>query len=87
MYEKTGWLPSSGAMIGNHSTAVITDAYMKGLRDFDVKKAYEGMRKNATEATMVPWRDRGQITELEKCYFERGYYPALPVKDDMRVSG
>jgi putative alpha-1,2-mannosidase len=65
-YEETGWLPSSGAMIGNHSTAVIVDAYMKGLRDFNVGKAYEGMKKNAMEATMIPWKDAGHITELEQ---------------------
>ncbi|MDP4174960.1 MAG: GH92 family glycosyl hydrolase [Bacteroidota bacterium] len=81
IYNETGWLPSSGAMIGNHSTSVIVDAYMKGLRNFDVNKAYEGMKKNHMEATMVPWRDKGHITELEKCYFEKGYYPALDVKE------
>lgn len=30
-YDATGWLPSSGAMIGHHSTAVIVDAYFKGV--------------------------------------------------------
>ncbi|MDQ6903180.1 MAG: GH92 family glycosyl hydrolase, partial [Bacteroidota bacterium] len=83
VYEETGWLPSSGAMIGNHSTAVIVDAYMKGLRDFDVEKAYEGMKKNAMEATMIPWRDAGHITELEQCYFDKGFYPALPASGDI----
>jgi putative alpha-1,2-mannosidase len=85
-YEETGWLPSSGAMIGNHSTAVIVDSYMKGLRGFDVEKAYEGMRKNAMEATMIPWKDAGHITELEQCYFDKGFFPALPVRDDAKVS-
>ncbi len=81
-YEETGWLPSSGAMIGNHSTAVIADAYLKGLRDFDVEKAYAGMKKNALEATMIPWKDAGHITELEQCYFDKGFFPALPVDPD-----
>jgi putative alpha-1,2-mannosidase len=85
-YEETGWLPSSGAMIGNHSTAVIVDAYMKGLRDFDIEKAYEGMKKNATEATMIPWRDAGHITELEQCYFDKGFYPALPASGAVTVA-
>jgi putative alpha-1,2-mannosidase len=85
-YEETGWLPSSGAMIGNHSTAVIVDSYMKGLRDFDIEKAYEGMKKNAMEATMIPWKDAGNITELEKCYFDKGFYPALPVREDAKVA-
>ena len=44
-YETSGWLTDSGAMIGHHSTAVIVDAYRKGLRDFDVNKAYEAMKK------------------------------------------
>ncbi|MCP9611394.1 GH92 family glycosyl hydrolase [Coprobacter tertius] len=79
-YEETGWLPSSGAMIGHHSTAVIADAYMRGVRDYDVEKAYEGMKKNALQATMIPWRDSGYVTELEQCYFDKGFYPALPVK-------
>jgi putative alpha-1,2-mannosidase len=83
-YEETGWLPSSGAMIGNHSTAVIVDAYMKGLRDFNVEKAYAGMRKNAMEATMIPWRDAGYITELEQCYFDKGFFPALPVSGNVK---
>ncbi len=83
-YEETGWLPSSGAMIGNHSTAVIADAYLKGLRGFDVEKAYEGMRKNATQATMIPWRDAGHITELEQCYFDKGFYPALPASGEVK---
>lgn len=83
-YDRTGWLTSSGAMIGHHSTAVITEAYLKGLRGFDVEKAYAGMRKNHMEATMIPWKDGGQapLTELEKTYFDKGFYPALPVKDD-----
>jgi putative alpha-1,2-mannosidase len=81
-YEETGWLPSSGAMIGNHATPVILDAYQKGITDFDVQKAYEGMKKNAMEATMIPWRDRGPLTELETVYFEKGFFPALPLGAD-----
>lgn len=88
-YDKTGWLPSSGAMIGHHSTAVIVDAYMKGVRGFDAEKAYEAMRKNATEATMIPWKDGplpgkdNGITKLEQFYFDKGYYPALNTRKDI----
>ncbi|MDR0750003.1 MAG: GH92 family glycosyl hydrolase [Tannerellaceae bacterium] len=81
-YDETGWLPSSGAMIGHHSTPVIVDAYFRGLRDYDVEKAYEAMKKNALEATMIPWKDAMYITELEQCYFDNGFYPALPVRKD-----
>jgi predicted alpha-1,2-mannosidase len=83
MYEQSGWLPSFPAvggeravMIGHHSTALIADAYTKGYRDFDVEKAYAGMKKNATESTMLPWR-RGPLTELDKVYMEKGFFPAL----------
>jgi predicted alpha-1,2-mannosidase len=53
--EQGGWLPIfpmwnsyTSAMIGDHSTAVIADALMKGF-EFDVEKAYRYMRKNAFE--------------------------------------
>ncbi len=81
-YEETGFIPSSGAMIGHHSTSVIVDSYFRGIRDFDVEKAYEGMKKNAMEATMIPWKDGMYITELEQCYFDNGFYPALPTRSD-----
>lgn len=80
MYEQKGWLGDAAlerrVMIGRHETATITDAYMKGFRDFDVEKAYEGMKKNALEATMIPWRN-GSATELDRVYFEKGFFPAL----------
>ena len=83
-YQQTGWLPSSSAMIGHHSTAVIVDAYFRGVRDFDVQLAYEGMKKNHTQATMIPWKDAMYITELEQCYFDKGYFPSLPVRKDFQ---
>jgi predicted alpha-1,2-mannosidase len=83
MYEQSGWLPSfpsvagdQAVMIGHHSSALIADTYAKGYRDFDVEKAYEGMKKNAMEATMLPWR-RGPLTELDHVYQEKGFFPAL----------
>jgi predicted alpha-1,2-mannosidase len=83
MYDGTGWLPTAptiggdrGVMIGHHATPFITDVYRKGYRDFDIEKAYAGMRKNATEATMLPWR-RGPLTELDQVYLQKGFFPAL----------
>jgi predicted alpha-1,2-mannosidase len=83
MYEQSGWMPSfpslggdRAVMIGHHSTALIADAYTKGYRDFDVEKAYEGMKKNAMESTMLPWR-RGGLTELDKVYLDKGFFPSL----------
>lgn len=83
MYEQTGWLPSFPSvggerafMIGHHATPFIVDTYRKGYRDFDVEKAYAAMRKNALEATMLPWR-RGPLTVLDRVYQEKGFFPAL----------
>jgi predicted alpha-1,2-mannosidase len=83
MYEQSGWMPhfpfmqgDLPFMIGNHAASMFADSYFKGFRDFDVEKAYEGVRKNSMQATMLPDR-RGGLTELEHFYFEHGYFPAL----------
>ncbi|MGA7341319.1 MAG: GH92 family glycosyl hydrolase [Terracidiphilus sp.] len=83
MYEQSGWLPSfpsaageQAVMIGHHAAAFILDTYEKGFRDFDVDQAYQAMRKNATEATMLPW-SRGPLTSLDRVYFDKGFFPAL----------
>ncbi|MDP4186339.1 MAG: GH92 family glycosyl hydrolase, partial [Bacteroidota bacterium] len=83
MYEQTSWMPSfpllwgdNPCMTGNHAAAIIADAWFKGVRNFDVVKAYEGLRRNATEATMLPWRN-GKMCRLDSFYVDHGYYPAL----------
>ena len=54
--EQGGWLPIfpawnsyTSAMIGDHVTAMIGDAWMKGTDNFDQELAYRMMRKNAFE--------------------------------------
>lgn len=83
MYQQSGWMPSfpsvageQAVMIGHHAAEFILDLYAKGYRDFDVEQAYEGIRKNATEATLLPW-SRAPLTPLDKIYFEKGFFPAL----------
>ncbi|MEA3477337.1 MAG: GH92 family glycosyl hydrolase, partial [Bacteroidota bacterium] len=83
MYEQNGWMPQfpllhidNPAMHGFHSTIVFLDAWRKGIRDYDVETAYEGIKKNASDATMLPWRN-GPLTELDVFYRENGFYPAL----------
>ncbi len=56
MYKISGRLPRweiqgtlSGHMIGNHALPLILDAYNKGIRSYDVKLAYEGMKKSMEE--------------------------------------
>lgn len=84
MYDQSGWMPGLPqfygdfpAMIGFHSAALVWDTYQKGERNFDVEKAYEGLTKNATQATMLPWRT-GPMCSLDSFYLENGWYPALP---------
>lgn len=91
MYEQSGWLPSfpsaageQAVMIGHHAAAFILDAFEKGYRDFDREEAYAAMRKNATEATMLPWR-RGPLTSLDRIYFEKGFFPALATGEQETV--
>ncbi len=80
--EQGNWISTSGGqhnMIGHHEAATITDAYMKGFRDFDVEKAYEGMKRNAMETTMLS-RHIGNscaMTELDSVYLNKGFFPAL----------
>jgi predicted alpha-1,2-mannosidase len=54
-YQQGGRLPvwelasnETDCMIGYHSVSVLTDAYAKGIRDFDVELMYEAMKKSAT---------------------------------------
>jgi predicted alpha-1,2-mannosidase len=57
MYEQGGCIPrwpygvgESSVMIGTPADMVIAESHLKGITGFDVDKAYEGMRKMATEA-------------------------------------
>ncbi|MHA4809662.1 GH92 family glycosyl hydrolase [Flavitalea flava] len=84
MYEQSGWLPTFPVLFGDHacmngfhSSIVFLDAWRKGLRNFDKTMAYEGMRKNAVSATMLPWRN-GPKTVLDDFYYSNGYFPGLP---------
>lgn len=50
MYQQGGTLPiwelagnETGCMIGYHSASVITDAYVKNIRDYDVRQAIKSM--------------------------------------------
>lgn len=90
MYKEGGWLPMwpnptyTNIMIATHADAVIADAYMKGIRNFDVNLAYEAIRKDA----MVPpdcdtnrkYGDRDYWTSYEgragtSYYHSIGYVP------------
>lgn len=83
MYEQSGWMPDypkhfgdREGMFGFHTSIMFLDAYRKGVRNYDVEKALEGMLKSAEQATMLPSRN-GPKGLLEDFYHKNGYYPAL----------
>jgi len=85
MYKNGGLIPrgpSGGnytfVMISAHSTPFIVAAYMKGIRNFDIKAAYEGMRKNHFPGGLMSKAGY----EHKTCkgggivyYIQRGYIP------------
>ncbi|HTJ11778.1 MAG TPA: GH92 family glycosyl hydrolase [Dinghuibacter sp.] len=83
MYKQLGWMPTFPVLFGDHacmngfhSSIMILDDYRKGIRPDDPSAAYEGMRKNATSATLLPWRN-GPSTSLDSFFYTHGYMPAL----------
>ncbi len=86
MYEQSGWMPTFPQVHGNHmcmnayhSSAIFIDAYRKGLKDYDVNKAYEGIKKNLTEGTFIPWRQGTPKLTIDDFFHNKGYFPALQV--------
>jgi predicted alpha-1,2-mannosidase len=79
--ENYKWLPAQHflnvfgeAMVGDHLIPVIVDAYMKGYRDFDVKKLYAAMRQKALENPQAPVPHEAGRSGLD-FYKELGYTP------------
>ncbi len=92
MYQQSGWMPTFPVLFGDnpcmnafHSTIMFLDDYRKGIRGFDVDKAYEGALKNATQATMLPW-ENGPKCELDDFYYKNGFFPALQKGEKETVS-
>ncbi|MEP6920151.1 MAG: GH92 family glycosyl hydrolase [bacterium] len=90
MYDEGGWMPKwpnptyTNIMIGTHADSVIADAHVKGIRGFDLNKAYAATYKDA----MTPpdgdarnrWLDRAPWTAFEgrgglTWYKSLGYLP------------
>ena len=88
-YEQGGWLPIfpcwnsyTSAMIGDHCIAAIADAYVKGIRGFDIGKAYEGMRKNAfTIPEAFDDYRNGMGRRALPSYIKYGY---IPLEDSVK---
>ena len=89
MYDQGGRLPLhvsyknhyQAVMIGDHATSVIVDSYMKGLRDYDFKKAYAAMKKNAMEPGERPKSRYGL-----DYYMNLEYIPAEKIRESVSVT-
>ena len=85
--EQGDWLPIfpmwnsyTSAMIGDHSSSIISDAFMKGF-DFDIEKAYHYMRKNAFESPEnIEDYINGKGRRALGSYLEFGY---IPLEDEV----
>ena len=81
-YERGGWMPIfpmwgsyTSAMIGDHAASVIADAYTKGIRNFDFRKAWEGIRKNCFETPCDSLYEDGRGRRALDVYIRLGYLP------------
>lgn len=88
--EQGGWLPIfpcwnnyTAAMIGDHATAFIASAYTKGIRNYDVEKAYGFMRKNAFETASNKDYMNGMGRRALPSYLQYGY---IPIEDSVQAA-
>lgn len=77
------WMPNfpevtgdSRRMNANHGIAMVADAYIKGLRGFDLEKAYKVSKAAITEKTLAPWSAK-KAGVLDQFYKDHGYFPSL----------
>ena len=90
MYQNRGWLPTfpcwnsyTAAMIGDHGSAALADAYVKGIRNFDAAKAYEGMRMNAFSTPYIYKEyQEGKGRRAIQSYIDNGYIPLEDMVED-----
>ncbi|MGB2823903.1 MAG: glycoside hydrolase family 92 protein, partial [Phycisphaerae bacterium] len=82
IYDRGGWLAKgptgieySSIMVASHEIALIVSAYQKGIRDYDVAKAYKAMRHIQTTPGR-PHPGGGHVGNRQLApYMELGYVP------------
>jgi predicted alpha-1,2-mannosidase len=77
------WNSYTSEMVGDHGVSAIVDAYVKGIRGFDVDEAYRLMKKNAMELPenrdlYIDGRGRRGLDS----YLKYGYIPLEDHLDD-----
>ncbi|WP_183879864.1 GH92 family glycosyl hydrolase [Pedobacter cryoconitis] len=76
-YKEGGWLPEwsspgyANCMIGNNSASVVADAYIKGLRGYDIETLFEALKHGANNEGPNEAVGRAGV----KYYNELGYVP------------
>jgi len=76
-YKEGGWLPEwsspgyRSVMVGNNSASIVADAYLKGLRGYDINKLYEALLKDANNEGPIPAVGRDGVAYYNKL----GYVP------------
>jgi predicted alpha-1,2-mannosidase len=76
-YKESGWLPEwaspghRNCMVGSNSAVLISDAYLKGIRGFDMNILYEAMLKNSEN--QGPLDSVGRLGAAQ--YNQLGYVP------------
>ncbi|MEM6846144.1 MAG: GH92 family glycosyl hydrolase [Bacteroidota bacterium] len=76
-YKESGWLPEwaspghRSVMIGSNSASLIADAYLKGIRGYDIETLYEAIIKNTTG--VGPVKSVGRYGH--EYYNDLGYVP------------
>ncbi len=95
MYYEGLWMPvhpmmngfTSGKQ-GDHATSVIAEAYIKGIRNFELEKAYDGVRQNAfgTPAKYADYAD-GKGRRAVEPYWLYGYIPVEEEVEEAVLKG
>lgn len=86
------WMPNfpevtgdSRRMNSNHGVAMVADAYVKGLRGFDLAEAYQACKAAITEKTLAPWSSK-PAGVLDRFFKDHGYFPSLAPGESETVS-
>jgi predicted alpha-1,2-mannosidase len=95
IYDRGGWLPKgptgieySSIMVASHEIPLMVSAYQKGIRNYDIDKAYEAMKHNQTEPGK-PHPCGGHVGNQQLAsYKELGYVPVEegPVSNTMEYA-
>ncbi|MDR1203413.1 MAG: GH92 family glycosyl hydrolase [Tannerellaceae bacterium] len=88
----TNWMPTFPGITGdahsmnsNHAVASVIDAYNKGLRGFDLEKAYLACKEAIEGKSLIPWVEI-PAGELDDFYKKHGFFPALKPGEKETVS-